>query len=87
MKIFIYKLLLSLVGIFILFQLTVGLLIKETKESIQELSSKDTAIFFKEKMRKEIKSGLSKEKILDDEDAKLLKQFYEKIKKELDSSN
>ena len=49
MKIFIYKLLISLVAIFILFQLTVGLLIKEAKKNIQELSSKETVILFKEK--------------------------------------
>ena len=87
MKIFIYKLLISLVAIFILFQLTVGLLIKEAKKNIQELSSKETVILFKEKIREEIKNGLSKENILSKEDAKLLNQFYEKIKKELDSSN
>ena len=87
MKIFIYKLLISLVAIFILFQLTIGALIKEAKKNIQELSSKETAILFKEKIREEIKNGLSKENVLSKEDAKLLNQFYEKIKKELDSSN
>ena len=87
MKIFIYKLLISLVAIFILFQLTVGLLINEAKKNIQELSSKETVILFKEKIREEIKNGLSKENVLSKEDAKLLNQFYEKIKKELDSSN
>ena len=87
MKIFIYKLLISLVAIFILFQLTVGLLIKEAKKNIQELSSKETVILFKEKIREEIKNGLSKENVLRKEDAKLLNQFYEKIKKELNSSN
>ena len=87
MKIFIYKLLTTLVAIFILFQLTVGLLIKEVKKNIQELSSKETVILFKEKIREEIKNGLSKENVLSKEDAKLLNQFYEKIKKELDSSN
>ncbi len=87
MKIFIYKLLISLVAIFILFQLTVGLLIKEAKKNIQELSSKETVILFKEKIREEIKNGLSKENVLSKEDAELLNQFYEKIKKELDSSN
>ena len=87
MKIFIYKLLISLVAIFILFQLTVGLLIKEAKKNIQELSSKETVILFKEKIREEIKNGLSKENVLSKEDAKLLNQFYEKIKKELNSSN
>ena len=87
MKIFIYKLLITIVAIFILFQLTVGLLIKETKKNIQELSSKETVILFKEKIREEIKNGLSKEKILNKEDALLLKQFYKKIKQELDGSN
>ena len=72
MKIFIYKLLISLVAIFILFQLTVGLLIKEAKKNIQELSSKETVILFKEKIREEIKNGLSKENVLSKEDAKLL---------------
>ena len=86
MKIF-FKLLTTLVAIFILFQLTIGALIKEAKKNIQELSSKETAILFKEKIREEIKNGLSKENILSKEDAELLNQFYEKIKQELNSSN
>ena len=77
----------SLVAIFILFQLTVGLLIKETKKNIQELTSKETAVLFKEKIREEIKNGLLKEKVLSEEDASLLREFYKKIKQELDSSN
>jgi|TARA_B100001057_G_scaffold439362_1_gene472482 hypothetical protein len=87
MKIFIYKLLISFIAIFILFQLTVGLLIKETKKTVKELSSKESVISIKEKIRNEIKSGLLKENILNKEDALLLKQFYKKIKKELESSN
>ena len=80
MKIFIYKLLISLVAIFILFQLTVGLLIKRLKKYTR-IIFKETVILFKEKIREEIKNGLSKENILSKEDAKLLNQFYEKIKK------
>ena len=87
MKIFIYKLLISFIAIFILFQLTVGLLIKETKKTVKELSSEESVISIKEKIRNEIKSGLLKENILNKEDALLLKQFYKKIKKELESSN
>ena len=87
MKIFIYKLLITFIAIFILFQLTVGLLIKETKKTVMELSSKESAILIKEKIRNEIKNGLTKENILNKEDALLLKQFYKKIKKELESSN
>ena len=87
MKIFVYKLLITSVTIFILFQITVGLLVKEAKKNIQVLSSKETAIQFKEKIREEIKNGLSKENILSKEDVVLLNQFYEKIKQELNSSN
>ena len=53
----------------------------------KKLSSKESAILIKEKIRNEIKSGLLKENILNKEDAILLKQFYKKIKKELESSN
>ena len=87
MKIFVYKLLITSVTIFILFQITVGLLVKEAKKNIQVLSSKETAIQFKEKIREEIKNGLSKENILSKEDVVLLNQFYGKIKQELNSSN
>lgn len=87
MKIFIYKLLISLVAIFILFQLTIGLLIKETKKTISELSSKDTATYLKSKIREEIKDGITKERFLNKEDAILLKQFYNKIEKELNEVN
>ncbi len=77
----------TFIVIFILFQLTVGLFIKETKKTVKELSSKESVMLIKEKIRNEIKSGLLKENILNKEDALLLKQFYEKIKKEIESSN
>ena len=85
MKIFIYKLIISLVGIFILFQLTMGLAIKEIEKNIIEFSSKESVSIYKEKIREEINEGIKKDRILDEEDAKLLKLFYEKIKQELNN--
>tara|TARA_B100000900_G_scaffold398655_1_gene400284 strand:- start:899 stop:1156 length:258 start_codon:yes stop_codon:yes gene_type:complete len=85
MKIFIYKLIISLVGIFILFQLTIGLAIKEVEKNIIEFSSKESVSIYKEKIREEINEGIKKDRILDEEDAKLLKLFYEKIKQELNN--
>lgn len=85
MKIFIYKLIISLVGIFILFQLTIGLAIKEIEKNIIEFSSKESVSIYKEKIREEINEGIKKDRILDEEDAKLLKLFYEKIKQELNN--
>ena len=37
----------------------------------------------KNKIRSELRSGLEKDKILTDEDAKLIKQFLDKISSEL----
>ena len=44
---------------------------------------KESAEVIKNKIRLEIKSGLEKDKILSDEDAKLIKQFIKKIRSEL----
>ena len=44
---------------------------------------KNTADIIKDKIRSEIKSGLEKDKILSEEDSKLIKQFIGKIKSEL----
>ena len=87
MKIFVYKFLIILVGIFIVFQLTIGLLIKEMKSTFVEYTSGDNILFLKDKLRNEIKENLNKDQILNNEDAKLLKQLLEKINKELKNSN
>tara|TARA_X000001036_G_scaffold79179_2_gene70844 strand:- start:1559 stop:1816 length:258 start_codon:yes stop_codon:yes gene_type:complete len=83
MKIFIYKFLISVIGVFILYQLTIGLTIKKAEKTIFELSSKENIESIKKKIREEMKNGIQKEKILNEEDAVLLKKFYSKIKKEL----
>ena len=41
---------------------------------------------FKSKIRKEIKGSLKKERILKEEDAKLIKQFLQKIQAEINNS-
>jgi len=87
MRIFVYKFLIILVGIFIVFQLTIGLLIKEMKSTFVEYTSGDNILFLKDKLRNEIKENLKKDQILNKEDAKLLKQLLEKINKELKNSN
>ena len=40
MKIFIYKLLISLVGVYIIFQLTIGLTIKKLESKVSEMTKK-----------------------------------------------
>ena len=86
MKLFIYKLLISFVAVYILFQLTVGLLIVEIKKNIFQLTSSENTLVIKEKIREEIKSGIEKDRILNKSDSILIKKFFDKIKKELENT-
>lgn len=85
MKLFIYKLLISLVAIYILFQLTIGLLMVEIKKTLFEISSSDNIAIVKDKIREEIKNGIDKERILNKSDSILIKKFIEKIIQELNN--
>lgn len=87
MRIFIYKLLITLAGIYILFQLTIGLFVNEVKKNISKFSSSENISLFKDKIREEIKNGIEREKILNESDAILLKKFIEKISKEINNNN
>ena len=87
MRIFIYKLLITLAGIYILFQLTIGLFVNEVKKNISKFSSSENISLFKDKIREEIKNGIERQKILNESDAILLKKFIEKISKEINNNN
>jgi len=83
MKIFVYKSLFIFVGIFILFQLTIGYQIKSFEENLDNLTSKRNIELFKNKLRDEINNAVKKEQYLDANDAKLIGQFIIKIQKEI----
>lgn len=85
MKIFIYKFTIIMIGLFILFQLTVGSLINEFKSEVSNLQTKEKIFTVKNKIREELKKANQKEKILDENDAKLLKTFIKKITNELNN--
>ena len=83
MKIFVYKALFVFVCVFILFQLTIGMKIKQLKHELEELQSKENIENIKEQLRDELKNAVSKENYLSPEDAKLINEFINKLKKEL----
>jgi len=83
MKIFIYKTLFVFVCIFLLFQLTIGMKIKQFNNDLQNLKSKDNVESIKNKLRDELKNAISKKNYLSPDDATLINEFIEKIKKEL----
>ena len=86
MKNFVYKTLFVSLVIFIFFHLTIGTKIRQIEENIDNFKSKENIEFVKNKIRKEMRSAIKKDKVLNDEDAKLIKQFLNKINKELDEN-
>ena len=83
MKTFVYKTLFIFVGIFLLFQLTIGIKLKQLNKELAELKSKKNIEIIKDKLRDELKNAINKENYLDPEDAKLINEFINKLKKEL----
>jgi hypothetical protein len=86
MKIFIYKSLVAFFLFLVLFKLTVGSLVTDYEKKFDETLSKDSLTKFKSKLREEIKSGIKKERILNEEDAVLIKDFLDKISKEINEA-
>ena len=83
MKIFVYKTLFIFVCIFILFHLTVCAKINQLRNELTMLKSKDNIEIIKDKLRNELKTAISKENYLSPDDAKLINEFLNKLKKEL----
>ncbi len=84
MKLFVYKTLFIFFCIFLLFNVTIGYQIRKIENSIQNISSNEKIQSLKEKIRKEMKSGINKDYILKEEDRTLIKKFLEKIIQELE---
>ena len=83
MKLFVYKTLVVFFCIFILFQFTVGMKLKEINYKIEKIRSKESVDKIKDKFREELKNAVEKKNYLNQEDAKLINDFINKIKKEL----
>ncbi|RZO49670.1 MAG: hypothetical protein EVA76_01265 [Candidatus Pelagibacterales bacterium] len=83
MKTFVYKTLFIFVCIFILFHITIGAKIKQLNNELAKLKSKENIEIIKDKLRNEIKNAVSQENYLSPDDAKLINEFLNKLKKEL----
>ena len=84
MRLFVYKTLFVFFCLFLLFNLTIGHQIRKIENSIQNISSKEKIESLKEKIRKEMKSGIDKDNIFKNEDRILIKKFLKKIIEELE---
>jgi hypothetical protein len=84
MKIFIYKTLIVIFSIYLLFQFTVGLKIGEYEKKLESLIyNKQTREKIIEKVKEEIKIANQKESLFTSEERELLSNFINKIQKEL----
>lgn len=85
LKVFIIKLIAITVSIIIIINVTYNLFFAKNFENINKLltlNDKGKIELIKDKIRLEIKKGLKKEKILNEEDKDLLYKLFKKIKNE-----
>ena len=87
MKLFIYKALVAFFLVFLLFQLTIGALIRNYEEKLDSYLSKENLSHIKIKMKKEMKNAIKKENYLEPEDAELINKFLKKLQKEIFNQN
>ena len=87
MKLFIYKSLLVFFLIFLLFQLTIGSVIKNYENKMDQYFSKQNLDQVKLKIREEMKNAIKKENYLSPEDADLINKFLKKLQKEIFTQN
>ena len=83
MKIFLIKTGVIFFAALVLFKLTVGSFYNSLQKKFDEQFSKDQVMLIKDKIREEMRKGIEKDKILNDEDADLIKKFIKKLLKEI----
>ena len=84
MKIFIYKTSIVIISIYLLFQFTIGQVLKNYESKVENLlHNKQGREQILDKIKKEIKKANKKENILTTEERELLSNFINKIQKEL----
>tara|TARA_B110000263_G_C15039115_1_gene387720 strand:+ start:362 stop:607 length:246 start_codon:yes stop_codon:yes gene_type:complete len=75
--------LIFIISIILIYEFTIGKQISQFTGKIDSVSSKQGRKESINKLREEIKKGIKKERYLSREDAKLINEFLNKIKKEL----
>ena len=83
MKHFIYKTIIIIVAIIVIYEFTISKQIKQITEQSEILLSKEGRKEGIEKLREEIKKAIKKERYLSKDDAKLINEFINKIAIEL----
>ena len=83
MKQFIYKTIIVIIAIVVIYEFTISKQIKQITEQSEIFLSKEGRKEGVEKLREELKKAIKKERYLSKEDAKLINEFIQKITIEL----
>ena len=83
MRQFIYKVVVAVIAIILVFEFTIGKKISQFGGKVDAISSKEGRKETVNKLREEIQKAVKKERYLSKEDAKLINEFILKIQKEL----
>ena len=86
MRSFIYKTIVILIGIVLLYEFTIGKQIALFKDRFDILISKEGRRDGVDKLRNEIQKAINKDRYLSKEDAILLNKFFKKIQKEINEA-
>ena len=86
MKQFIYKIIIFTLSIILIYEFTIGKQITQFSNRVDSVSSKEGRKETVNKLRKEVKKALKKERYLSEEDAKLIGEFISKIQKEINET-
>ena len=83
MKIFVYKTIFILIGIYVLYQFTIGKKIDYYERNLKNLTNDQGRELIRNKIRDELRKATEKDQILNPEDRIILKKFIIKIQDEL----
>ena len=87
MRQFIYKMVVVVLSIILVYEFTIGKKISQFGGKVDAITSKEGRKETVNKLRKEIKKAVKKERYLSKEDAKLINEFILKIQKELNEAS
>ena len=83
MKIFLYKLLISLVAFYIFFELTIGSRVDYFENLVNSFRDDNQRIIMKEKLKDEMRKAIKKENYFTEDEKYLISNFIKKIQNEL----
>lgn len=87
MRNYIYKVLVLSIALIVIFEFTIGKHINNFNQQLDTITTKDGRKKMVNSIKKEIKKANEKENYLSEEERVLMKNFINKIKKELDLNN